>query len=253
MIKPLYIFLLVPLFLSACTSFTTTRQNPDFAATWEKQYSVAILPPEVTIDFIDLEGKSQPLPDEEVKAVKIIKSESQKILAEKGYKPVSFDFTSYFDKYPDYRDQIIDLRKNIKSELKTIEAAPTAKVEDSIKYSATIGDLASLTSKLSKADLLLYVGYEGFEKSDGLRAANFGMAVLQQAIIGQSGQYNPEGGFFRVALIEGATGNIMWLNTGPANQPVNEFDTEGGLLAGVNPLKMIFAELPDKSKPKQKD
>ncbi len=70
--KSLFIILLIAILVSGCSQ-TTVRQNPKFAETWSKQYSVVALPPEVIITYLQFNGDNSRLKEQEDELANAIK------------------------------------------------------------------------------------------------------------------------------------------------------------------------------------
>ena len=238
------ILILTLLLASACTNETTLRENADFANSGNKNYSVALLPPEAEIEYMQFNADNTRMSNEENKVIAVIINGAPKILASKGY-----TFAPFPTKHPDNAFQLERVRQEIKTAMK--EMYKTAKInqDEAFKTNKTIGPDVNLFADLTKADLLLYIDYEGYEKSTALATKDIPGDIFLGILTAGASVTPNQAGLAKLALIDGTTGDVLWANEVYLSKPLNKYDNGDAAKA----VAIILDALPNKSGSKPQD
>lgn len=220
--------------LSACAQMKTTtiRENPDFANAKRSVKTVALLRPEVEITRIAFTGEN----DRDTSAEEDIRGKMcttlQDALEQHGYlvktelidqlngdnKELNFDFEQFKTAYAQASKELY-AKRNVPE-------------QESTSFRVGIGPVANTFANVGNADALLYTHYVGFTKTQGQIAKDILAAALIGALTGSAPVPAAQGGSVEVALIDGASGDVLWTNT------------FGGPMAGAPLFQNILASLP---------
>lgn len=126
---------------------------------------------------------------------------------------------------------------------KTTQEAEVEELDVTGVLGATVGPAAAVVATRMDVDAILFVRYDGFRKSGGQRAGdmvgNVMLGVLTGLATGVSIMRSSatEGGVLNMALIYGATGEVLWAGrgrhavyAGPARPPRNMQSTATGAM-----------------------
>lgn len=211
------LILLVSL-VSGCATMTPIRQHPDFASASRKVQTVVILPPEVEYLRIVFNGDNE----RETEKEQTITQELQAGL-EAALKKKQFTVRPWFS------DKQKAANQNISFDLQQVRTAyneaakqlfeKPANEEESKQYRVSMGPVVNPIASLVNAETLLYVRYNGFNKSGGQQAKDIVAGALLGVLTGVMPVYAAEGSVLEVALIDGATGDVLWANRGGNQGP----------------------------------
>lgn len=222
--------------VSGCATMTPIRQHPDFANAARKVQTVAILPPDVEYVRIVFNGDNERL------------TEKEGAIVEELYR--GFE-ASFKNKQYTIRPSLASTQEeNVSFELQQLRTAyneaakqlfeKSANEDESKKYRVSLGPVVNPIASLMDAEALLYVRYYGFEKSGGQQAKDIVAGALLAVLTGAVAVRPAEGAALEVALIDGATGDVLWANRGSNTGP-------GGLGFGAATMaENIVTRLPGK-------
>jgi hypothetical protein len=232
-------FLLVVSLVSGCVTMTPIRQHPDFANAARQVQTVAILPPDVEYLRIVFTGDNERQTDKEQTITQELQEGLETALKKKQYAL-----------QPWLSDKQKEANKNASFDLQQVRTAyneaakqlfeKPANEEESKNYRVSLGPVVNPVASLVNAEALLYVRYNGFEKSGGQQTKDIVAGVLLGALTGVIPVYAGEGSVLEVALIDGATGDVLWANRG-GNQGPGGLGFQAPLMA-----ENILTRLPGK-------
>jgi hypothetical protein len=236
--------LLIAWITSGCAANPTlVRRHPDLAGAASRIGSIAILAPEVEQQRLAFGGANERLPDRERSIARELIDGLRARLAAKHYMVLANDE----DEWPG------DAKKEESAELRQLRVAgrevierlygPKATADATGAVRVSVGPAALPVARQMQADALLLVGYAGFEKSKGQRAADFATSVLfgSAVTVATGGLVIPvepaarSGGAIMLVLIDGSSGDVLWANRvsgstdGRASGPAWSRRARGGL------------------------
>jgi len=207
---------LIASLVSGC-AMTPIRQHPDFASAARKVQTIAVLPPDVEYVRIVFNGDNERLTEKERAIADELCQSLEASLKNKQY-----------TLRPALAAKLEESKKNLDFELQQVRTAYTeaskqlyekpASEEESKKYRVTLGPVVNPVASLMEADALLYVRYYGFEKSGGQQTKDIIAGALFGVLTGTLVVRPAEGAAVEVALIDGATGDVLWANRGNSGQ-----------------------------------
>lgn len=210
--------LLIVSLVSGCAMMTPIRQHPDFANAARQVQTVAILPPDVEYLRIVFTGDNERQTDKEQTITQELQEGLETALKKKQYtlrpwlsdkqkaanKNVSFDLQQVRTAYNEAAKQLFEKPAN---------------EEESKNYRVSLGPVVNPVASLVNAEALLYVRYNGFQKSGGQQTKDIVAGALLGVLTGVMPVYAAEGSVLEVALIDGATGDVLWANRGGNQGP----------------------------------
>lgn len=247
------IFVIFLVLLTAACEHTTIRQHPNFAENWNKQYSLAILPPEAHIEYVQFDSDNHRMKDGENTAIRLMESEAPKIFRAQGYKVISADFNRLFQEEPELKFELEKIRQSTNAQLQELYERNPLPPEKAFAFRKSVGPLVNIFADYANVDILVYMKYVGYEKSDGLIAKD----VLAGLLLG--GVSPSEAGAIEAVFLDGTTGDILWTNGAATAYPLNKYDPskehDSSLFSSSSkraftPLGVVFEELPNKTRAK---
>lgn len=207
-------------------TYTTLRQDPDFAGAKRKIQTIAILPPDVIYTRVVITGDNERVAEREQTIIGELLNDLNWALERKQYTV-----------RPPFSETLVQQKKNMDFELQQLRTAyneaakqlydgPATKEEASQKR-VTLGPVVNPFASVMNADALLIVRCSGFEKSSGQRAKDATSAILLGALTGVMPIHAGQGGVLELALIDGVTGDVLWVNRGSTEQA-----GRGGFMSG---------------------
>jgi hypothetical protein len=211
-------FLLIVSLVSGCVMMTPIRQHPDFANAARKVQTVAILPPDVEYLRIVFNGDNERQTEKEQTITQELQEGLETALKKKQY-----------TLQPWLSDKQKEENKNLSFDLQQVRTAyneaakqlfeKPANEEESKNYRVSLGPVVNPVASLVNAEALLYVRYNGFEKSGGQQTKDILAGALLSVLTGVVAVPAGEGSVLEVALIDGATGDVLWANRGGNQGP----------------------------------
>lgn len=200
-------------FASGCATTTPIRQHPDFASAARKVQSIAILPPDVEHVRIVFNGDNERLTEKERTIADQLSQSFEATLKSKQYTVRSSIASKQEEAKKNVDFELQQVRTAYNEAAKQLFEKP-ANEEESKKYRVSLGPVVNPVASLMEADALLYVRYYGFEKSAGQQAKDIMAGALLAVLTGTAVVRPAEGAALEVALIDGATGDVLWANRG---------------------------------------
>jgi len=228
--------------MSSCTPMmTSVRQSPDFAGTQRSVRVVAVLPLDLEHYLINFNTGNERDVTKEIEIKTELSENIKAELEKRGYivktdlvERVGGDGKQFSAEY----EQLRTAYAQASNELYARRNVP---VDESTKFKASVGSAANIFATADDADALLVVRYSGFDKSGAqmtqeiLLGAASSLASSRAArgsssSGGKSGpqpypssvQMNPaaapNGKAIEVALIDGASGDVLWANADGVSQ-----------------------------------
>lgn len=196
----------------ACTPPTALRQHPDFDESRKMIERVVVLPPDVNVERIMFTGENETLDSEEGSYPITLASKAQEILHNNGYATCKVDLLELSAGDPDLAFQVEQIKNAYEAASKELFEQTVAE-DDYKRFRVTLGPIVNEVADLADADALLLISFEGVTKSDGQMNKEIAANVLLSALSGV--YYHPirSASFVEVALIDAATGDVLWVNT----------------------------------------
>ncbi len=217
--KSFFITLFLLLILQACSfgPYTTSRKDPDLDHECKRIETVAIIPPEVSVQLQVFTGDDEILFKEEQRVKKQLEYQARELLIEHGFTVKYFDFQSAMKKDSELAFAMNQIFKNLQEMGKQYNVGKLAPVEDALLPNWSVGPEINLLSESADVDSLLFMHYKGFRRSKGLRAKDIASLVISTAIFGVSFLPHSEYGILYMAFVDGESGEVLWANlTGDA-------------------------------------
>ena len=228
----LFIFLLT-LGSSGCA----TVYRPIHPAFKERQkliQKVAVIPPEVSVVKVTFKGDEEPMYDLIGIVGKQSKEEIEEAFRKKGYEIRPVDLSEEeLNKNPNLRSDLFRLRELY---TKTLEDISKRKQKEFI-YS--IGPHINRFADLSGADVVVLVRIDAFKKTRGEITKDFFKSILV-AVSGVQVHYFHDAVLIQLAVVDGNTGEILWLNATPPGEV--DAAKEGELRKAIRNLVQPFPE-----------
>lgn len=210
--------LVVASLVSGCVTMTPIRQHPDFASAARKVQTVAILPPDVEYLRIVFNGDNERQTEKEQTITKELQEGLETALKKKQYILRSWLSDKQQQENRNASFDLQQLRTAYNEAAKQLYEKP-ANEQESKTYRVSLGPVVNPVASLVKAEALLYVRYNGFEKSGGQQTKDILAGALLGVLTGVMPVYAAEGSVLEVALIDGATGDVLWANRGGNQGP----------------------------------
>lgn len=234
--------------LSACSK-TAIRQNAKFHQQWETQYSAAVLPADVGITLMQIDGDNQPIEKEEIYARKYIVDTVKTALHDKDFIIKDYDFDEAMELDTDLQHSLEELRASKKEFVKNKMQTLLPK-EEAFAINDSIGTEINQFADLVDTDILVLIDYKGFKKSGGLVARDVAITAVSAALL-QVGNVQPDsGGMAIIMLIDGNTGEILWASAGGSYDTFLSSGRDDHTRLGLhikNAVDRALKELPNKT------
>jgi len=215
---------------------TSVRQHPDFASTKRTVRVIAVLPLDVEHYLINFNTSNERDVDKEIE-IRAQLSENIKVELEKRGYAVKTDLTAQVSGADgQFSAEYEKLATAYAQASKELYARKSVPVSDSAKFNVSVGSTPGAFVAADGADALFVARYSGFEKSgarvmrDALIGAFIGLGASRATRSSSSsgGKSAPQplpprvwassesaqyGRAIEVALIDGASGEVLWANT----------------------------------------
>jgi hypothetical protein len=186
----------------------TVREHSDFAKGTRKVKTVGILPSEVEFVRLSAGGNSERIPSREGAIAQELFQGLKVQLEAKHYRVATLEVSVPVGQTV---IEIQKLRMSYRDIVKQLYEKPMSEAE-SRQLRASVGTLAKPVADQMKVDAFLVSRYSGFEKSTGLVASNITSSAIFGAMTGVAIIQPTQGYLLEVALVDGATGDIFWIN-----------------------------------------
>lgn len=219
--------------VSSCTSPTTVRLHPDFVTSPDRIQTVAILPPECQVMYLELSGDDHRLTTREQELDSLFLQLIPRILRSQHYELRTFTFPPDSHIAMEYRFILEQLRRTYGETLKEMYPNERVTMNTVTNYPGKIGPVVNQLAEYAAVDALLFIQYSGFQKSPELLGDEIVLGVLMGVATGIFPISNAKGGRLQAALIDGTTGNILWHNYAVEAAPVEQL------------IEQIFEQFPN--------
>ena len=218
-----YLMLLTALLFSniACST-TTAREHPMITQQLELIDTVVIPPPVVSITNVVFTGENEQLERLENQISNLLVVAAKSRLEGQGYEIIDFDFESACAENPDLSFAIKQARDGFDKAKETLYKKVAIPESDKRKFKASVGTATNLIASMSGADAVVLIHYMGFKKSGGVVAKDVAVGVVLAALTGTYAQPPTEGAYVEVAVIDGATGDVIWADLKSNNKLSSE-------------------------------
>ena len=204
--------------ITGCSITNTVRKHPEYTTLSSKIKSIYILPPEVVITHKALSESDSRSSKNEERMLKIFSEQIPKYISKQGISIPDANFEQAFGTASEltleqlrsaYRKASIDLHKQeVKSG--THKSVILREKNDPI---VNLGSVASYVSKQLSTDALMIVRYIGFEIYTGGIVMDRIDSAMSSQITAPFVNASTFGGVFEMALVDGSTGDILWINS----------------------------------------
>jgi hypothetical protein len=201
---------------SGC-SYTPVRQHPDFASAARKVQKIAVLPPDVEYQLLVLTGDNERLPDEERNVTASLTSTLPGLLEKRGYSVREFSADKLQQAGKDANFTLQQVKTAYGEVSKQLYEQGMLTEDEANQFRVSVGPVVNPVAEALEADGLLLVRYAGFKKSDGLIAKEVVSGALLGALTGVVVIPAPTGASMEMALLDAATGDVLWANRGAGN------------------------------------
>ncbi len=197
---------------TGCTPTTTVRKHPQFAERRAKISSVAVVPPEVEVIRVVFKGDNEPLPEDAARITTKLPDLIAGELRRRGFtvKDACLD-EQHFGTAPDLRFQTTQAQQAFSTASAQMYQTVAMKKPEAENCQSTLGPGVNPLADHANVDALIFVKMGGFKKSGGEVAKDVAMTVLFLAI-GAIVTQPTQGAGIRIALVDGATGDVLWAN-----------------------------------------
>lgn len=207
---PLFL-LAASLLLGGCATYTDVREHREIAQEAQNIGSVVILPPEVAIELVTFTGENERETAKQDGAAALLTDNAKNALEAQGLNVVDFDFSKAAADHPELAYAVTQCVDALKKAEKTLYAKPVEEKNKST-FGESVGASANTIAEITGADALLWINYQGFEKSSGMVAKDIAAGVLLGLLTGQAAIAPSEGSVLEMALIAADSGNVLWVN-----------------------------------------
>lgn len=218
MITKLRLIIVLSIIALLCScSHTTARHHPNCKELLQQKKSVVILPPNVTVNTLDISGKKQRVHGYEDHLEKAIHTKILKAVEKRGFKAKLLSKKDIYDK--DIADKVSNLKKAYNTTLNTKlykEHLMDRKHAHSTQES--VGQSAIDLGKLTNSDLIFITDYSKVIKSSGAKTRDFVVSLL----IGR--ELAGEVYVMIVGIIDAKNGSVLWTNNNGFQNGVISFN-----------------------------
>lgn len=203
--------------VSGC-AVTPIRQHPDFANAARPVQTVAILPPDVEFVRIVFNGDNERLTEKERTIAEELYRGLETALKNKHYTIRPWLAAKEGEENTSVNFDLQQVRVAYNEAAKQLYEKPVNE-EESKSFRVTLGPVVNPIASRMDAEALLYMRFNGFEKSGGQQTKDIVAGALLGVLTGVVPLPKPEGSALEVALIDGATGDVLWANRGGNDGP----------------------------------
>lgn len=212
------------LILAAGCATTTTRTHPELDEQLNHIDTVVIAPPRVEITYLTLTGENERLLEQERLIGNELLALAESRLIEEGFEVLPFDFETAMKENDDFAYTVTQVREGFDKAKEDLRLGRMISPDQASKLTVSLGEAVNTVSAWTGADAILLLRYQGFDKSGGHMAKDVATSVLVAVLT--AGMMFPmqaaEGAITEAALIDGATGEVLWADVkyGPLNAKV---------------------------------
>lgn len=197
----------VVIFLPGCATY---RTHPTFKERQREIQTVAVLPPEVEVVKITFKGDQELMYDLIGLVAKQSKEEIENVFREKGYDVHSLELSEEeLNSTPDLKTDLFNLREIY---VKTLEDISKRRQK---KFTYSVGSDVNRFADLSQSEVLVLTKVDAFKKTKGEIAKDLAKSILIAVVTGIQVHSLHDAVSIRLAVVDGNTGDILWLNAMP--------------------------------------
>ena len=213
MYKSYRVFLIIVfVYLTGCAGNSSVRLHPQLQQELININSVAIVPPEVSVEEQAVDGENQRLKEREDEILGEILTIANEQLAEKGFRVVSYDFNNEISRNEDFAYTVNQVKEAYGEARKILYVDQDRAENEEQALTANVGSVINAVSQKTGADSLLLINYSGIKKSGGSVAKDITVGVIIGLLTGYVPVSAMEASYVEVALIDGRTGDVLWTN-----------------------------------------
>jgi len=212
------VYLMLLATVAGCSITNTVRKHPEYSALSSSIKSIYVLPPEVVITHKALSESDSRASKKEETLLKIFSEQIPSYINQQGITVPDMDFDQAFGTTSEltleqlrsaYRKASIDLHKH---EIKS-SSHKSFVLREKNEPIVNLGSVASYVSKQLSTDALMIVRYIGFEIYTGGIVMDRIDSAMSSQITTPFVDASTFGGVFEIALIDGKSGDIIWINS----------------------------------------
>lgn len=193
-------------FLFAGCSGTTVRHIENYEQKLRAVPKVAILPPAVEVETVDYAGNKERMYDYEMKMESVIANELKPLLQEKGISSTILTRREIHDK--GLGEKIERLREKYHHTREELYLEPIWDKDKASNIEKKVGqDLKDITD----APFLVFVDYVALSQTTGAKFLEGALSVF-----GFGASDYSDASIMTIGIIDVATGDVVWMNTGQA-------------------------------------
>lgn len=200
------------IYLSGCAGNSSVRLHPQLQEELIGINSVAIAPPEISIEEQALDGVNQKMKEREEEILGEMIAIANESLVEKGFRIIEYDFAGEISRNEDFAYNINQVREGYNEARKILYMDDNKSNNDKQEYSANVGPVVNNLSQKTGADSFLLINYSGIKKSGGSVAKDIAVGVILGLLTGYAPVSAMEASYVEVALIDGNSGDVLWSN-----------------------------------------
>lgn len=205
--------MLALLFASGCApQMTAERTHPEFASNKVDIERVAIVPPIVEFNKVEFSGEGVRDQEQEKTFESMLIRGAETALVERGYTPVVVEREQIAEELAAFNVDLGKLREQYNQARERLYQTPMVTLEESLTFQESVGEAAAIVASYADADAVLLMRYAGFEKTGGAVAKDVAVGVLVGLLTGYVPVANTEGETLEAAVLDGQTGNVLWVN-----------------------------------------
>jgi hypothetical protein len=187
-------------------TYTTVRRHPEFHARCREIETVAVLPPEVQVVRIVLRGQEE-MHEEEEAVLRDLPGIVSRELEQHGFDAHPAFGEEPRPEAPELRFETTQIQRaydRVSAEMYATAMLPS---DRALQYECSVGPDVGLFAQEGEADALVFLRYHGWQKSADEVARDIVLGVLFGVP-----STAPSGAILEVALVDGATGEVLWAN-----------------------------------------
>jgi len=192
------------------TGCATPLVNPNTEQELAAVNEIVVVPADIVVGLVKFASDDERMTDIEEEHKPIISSSATTAITENGYSEVEFDFEAY-----EGGENLSYMITSFKEDLAQSMETP--------KDWIALGESARELARITNADALLYINYEGIRKSSGEVAKDIGTSILVGVLT--AGAYIPisaqNSGAASAYLVDGISGDILWKNSAIGGETAN--------------------------------
>ncbi|GEM_PF-2262124 len=201
---------ILSIFISSCAGLTYNKTHNDFSVHCTAIEDVMILSPNVDVYLVSLKGSKVPLKPEAkqitAELIGLIKQE----LSHRGYSAALLD---YNEKPIINSDQLFtDVAINQLYHRISKEFGKPVKANEHHNYECNLGEEAKNVASFANADALVFSNFKAWKRTGGSIATELAVKALLAVAGGVSAAQPTAGETLQVALVDGNTGDVLWIN-----------------------------------------